>query len=313
MSDLNLPAIDSVAAELISVRDFIRYAVSRFNRAGLVHGHGAFTAYDEAVFMVLETLKLPVDQLEPYLEARLLPSERQALASIIHERVTTRKPAAYLTKRTYIQGVPFYVDERTIVPRSFIGELLFGEMFGGEQDFTLVDDVMDVERVLDLCTGSGCLAILAAKIFPESKVDAVDLSPDALEVAKINVADHALEDRVKLFNGDLFKPLKGKKYDLIISNPPYVDAEAMANLPEEYQAEPRMALVGGGDDGMDIVHRILKEAPKYLNEGGGLLVEVGTGRAALEEAYPDAEFLWLETELSFGEVFWITKDQLEEL
>lgn len=313
MSDLNLPAIDSVAAELISVRDFIRYAVSRFNRAGLVHGHGAFTAYDEAVFMVLETLKLPVDQLEPYLEARLLPSERQALASIIHERVTTRKPAAYLTKRTYIQGVPFYVDERTIVPRSFIGELLFGEMFGGEQDFTLVDDVMDVERVLDLCTGSGCLAILAAKIFPESKVDAVDLSPDALEVAKINVADHALEDRVKLFNGDLFKPLKGKKYDLIISNPPYVDAEAMANLPEEYQAEPRMALVGGGDDGMEIVHRILKEAPKYLNEGGGLLVEVGTGRAALEEAYPDAEFLWLETELSFGEVFWITKDQLEEL
>ncbi|MQP66148.1 50S ribosomal protein L3 N(5)-glutamine methyltransferase [Niveispirillum sp. SYP-B3756] len=313
MSDLNLPAIDSVAAELISVRDFIRYAVSRFNRAGLVHGHGAFTAYDEAVFMVLETLKLPVDQLEPYLEARLLPAERQSLASIIHERVTSRKPAAYLTKRTYIQGVPFYVDERVIVPRSFIGELLFGEMFGGEQDFTLVDDVMDVERVLDLCTGSGCLAILAAKIFPEAKVDAVDLSPDALEVAKINVADHALEERVKLFNGDLFKPLKGKKYDLIISNPPYVDAEAMANLPEEYQAEPRMALVGGGDDGMDIVHRILKEAPKYLNEGGGLLVEVGTGRAALEEAYPDAEFLWLETEMSFGEVFWITKDQLEDL
>lgn len=313
MSDLSLPATNLVAAELSTVRDFIRYAVSRFNRAGLVHGHGAVTAYDEAAFIVLETLKLPVDQLEPYLDARLIPAERLALAEIIHQRVTTRKPAAYLTKRTYIQGVPFYVDDRVIVPRSFIGELLFGELFGGEQDFTLVDDVTEVEAVLDLCTGSGCLAILAAGIFPLAKVDAVDLSPDALEVAKINVADHNLGDRVKLYQGDLFKPLKGKKYDLIITNPPYVDAEAMADLPPEYQAEPRMALVGGGDDGMDIVHRILKDAPKHLNAGGGLLVEIGTGRAALEEAYPDAEFLWLETELSFGEVFWITREQLLEL
>ncbi len=313
MSDLSLPAAGTVAAELSTVRDFIRYAVSRFNRAGLVHGHGAFTAYDEAVFLVLETLKLPVDQLDPYLNAHLLQAERLALAEIINQRVTSRKPAAYLTKRTYIQGVPFYVDDRVIVPRSFIGELLFGELFGGEQDFTLVEDVTDVEKVLDLCTGSGCLAILAAKIFPLADVDAVDLSPDALEVAKINVADHGLEERVKLYQGDLFKPLKGKKYDLIISNPPYVDAEAMADLPPEYQAEPTMALVGGGKDGMDIVHRILKEAPKYLNPEGGILVEVGTGRAALEEAYPDAEFLWLETELSFGEVFWLTREQLLEL
>lgn len=310
MSDVALPPADRVAAELFTVRDFIRYAVSRFNRAGLVHGHGAVTAYDEAVFLVLETLKLPVEQLEPYLDARLMPGERHALAEIINLRVTSRKPAAYLTKRTYIQGVPFHVDERVIVPRSFIGELLFGELFGGEQDFTLVDDVTDVESVLDLCTGSGCLAILAAGIFPLATVDAVDLSPDALEVAKINVTDHGLEERVKLYHGDLFKPLKGKKYDLIISNPPYVDAEAMANLPPEYQAEPTMALVGGGTDGMDIVHRILKEAPKYLTNDGGLLVEVGTGRAALEEAYPDADFLWLETELSFGEVFWITRQQL---
>ncbi|WP_084438120.1 50S ribosomal protein L3 N(5)-glutamine methyltransferase [Niveispirillum irakense] len=310
MSDMALPPADRVAVELLTVRDFVRYAVSRFNRAGLVHGHGAVTAYDEAVFLVLETLKLPVDQLEPYLDARLMPGERHALAEIINLRVTSRKPAAYLTKRTYIQGVPFYIDERVIVPRSFIGELLFGELFGGEQDFTLVDDVTDVESVLDLCTGSGCLAILAASIFPLATVDAVDLSPDALEVAKINVADHGLEDRVKLYHGDLFKPLKGKKYDLIISNPPYVDAEAMENLPPEYQAEPTMALVGGGADGMDIVHRILKEAPKYLTNDGGLLVEVGTGRAALEEAYPDADFLWLETELSFGEVFWITRQQL---
>ncbi|MFV3074918.1 50S ribosomal protein L3 N(5)-glutamine methyltransferase [Niveispirillum fermenti] len=313
MTDPSLPATSTVAAELSTVRDFLRYAVSRFNRAGLVHGHGAVTAYDEAAFIVLETLKLPVDQLEPYLDARLIPAERLALAEIIHQRVITRKPAAYLTKRTYIQGVPFYVDDRVIVPRSFIGELLFGDLFGGEQDFTLVDDVTEVEKVLDLCTGSGCLAILAAGIFPLAQVDAVDLSPDALEVARINVTDHGLEDRVKLHQGDLFKPLKNRKYDLILTNPPYVDADAMKHLPPEYRAEPAMALAGGGEDGMDIVHRILKDAPKHLNPGGGLLVEIGTGRAALEEAYPDADFLWLETELSFGEVFWITREQLLEL
>jgi len=301
----------TAAAELVTVRDFLRHAVSRFATAELVHGHGATTAFDEAAFLVLESLRLPVDKLDPWLDAKLTGPERALLADLIDRRVTTRKPAAYLTNRTYIQGVPFYVDERCIVPRSFIGELLFSDMIGGD-DFTIVEDPTEVGRVLDLCTGGGSLAILAAMVFPDAVVDAVDLSKDALEVAKINVADHGLEDRVTLIHGDLFKPLKGRKYDLIITNPPYVDADAMAALPPEYRAEPEMALAGG-PDGLDIVRRILKEAPKYLTDEGGLLCEMGTGREILEEEYPDADFLWLETADSFGEVFWITKDQLEDL
>lgn len=306
------PTVDAAtaAAELSTVRDFLRHAVSRFTEAELVHGHGATTAFDEAAFLVLETLRLPVDKLDPWLDARLAAPERKAVAEIIEARVVTRKPAAYLTKRTYIQGVPFYVDERVIVPRSYIGELLFSDLFGGD-DFTLVEDPTEVGSVLDLCTGSGCLAILAAAVFPDATVDAVELSPDAFEVAKINVAEHGLEDRVTLFNGDLFKPLKTRKYDLIITNPPYVDAEAMAVLPPEYRHEPELALAAG-KDGLDVVRRILKEAPKHLNPGGGLLCEVGTGRAALEEAYPGLDFLWLETAESFGEVFWITREQLTE-
>ncbi|GAB3121213.1 50S ribosomal protein L3 N(5)-glutamine methyltransferase [Novispirillum itersonii] len=299
------------AADLKTVRDFIRYGVSRFNRADLTYGHGTTNAFDEAVFMVLETLKLPIDQLDPYLEARLTRSERQAVASIIDARVTTRKPAPYLTNSAYIQGVPFYVDERVIVPRSYIGELLFSEMFGGE-DFTLVEDPTDVTRVLDLCTGSGCLAILASQIFPDATVDAVDLSRDALDVAHRNVSDHGLEDRITLLHGDLFAPLKGRKYDLIITNPPYVDAEAMAALPPEFRHEPEMAL-GSGVDGFDIVRRILKTAAKHLTEDGGLICEFGTGREVLEEEFPDVDFLWLETANSFGEVFWLTRDQLADI
>ncbi|WP_119679535.1 50S ribosomal protein L3 N(5)-glutamine methyltransferase [Indioceanicola profundi] len=301
----------AAAAELRTVRDFIRHGVSRFRSADLFHGHGATTPFDEAVFLVLETLKLPVDQLDPYLDARLTAVERQALADIIEARVATRKPAAYLTQRTYIQGVPFYVDERAIVPRSYIGELLFSDIVGGEE-FTIVEDPGEVEKVLDLCTGSGCLAILAALVFPDAVVDAVDLSKDALEVAKINVADHGMEGRVNLIHGDLFKPLKGRKYDLIITNPPYVDADAMAALPPEYRAEPEMALAGG-PDGLDIVRRILKEAPKHLTADGGLLVEMGTGREILEEEFPDTDFLWLQTAESFGEVFWLSKEQLDDM
>lgn len=299
------------AAVLKTVRDYIRYAVSRFNRADLTYGHGTTNAYDEAVFMVLETLKLPIDQLDPYLDARLTLPERQAVAAIIDARVTTRKPAPYLTNTAYIQGVPFYVDERVIVPRSYIGELLFSDMFGGE-DFALVDDPTEVSRVLDLCTGSGCLAILASQIFPDAEVDAVDLSPAALEVARRNVTDHGLEDRITLLQGDLFAPLKGRKYDLIITNPPYVDAEAMAALPPEFRHEPEMALASGVD-GFDIVRRILKTAAKYLTEDGGLICEFGTGREVLEEEFPDVDFLWLETANSFGEVFWLTRDQLADI
>ncbi|CAO3400115.1 50S ribosomal protein L3 N(5)-glutamine methyltransferase [Azospirillum palustre] len=299
----------SAAAELSTIRDFLRYGVSRFNEADLDYGHGTTTAFDEAVFLVLESLHLPVDQLDPYLDSRLTAAEREAVASILHARIDTRKPAPYLLNKAYIQGIPFYVDERVIVPRSYIGELLFSDMFGGD-DFTLVEDPTSVERVLDLCTGSGCLAILAARIFPEAQVDAVDLSPDALEVAKRNVADSGFADRITLHQGDLFAPLKTRKYDVIITNPPYVDAEAMSALPPEFRAEPEMALAGG-DDGLDIVRRILKEAPKHLTPEGGLLCEFGTGREILEAEYPQLDFLWLQTANSFGEVFWLTRDQLK--
>lgn len=299
----------SAAAELSTIRDFLRYGVSRFNEADLDYGHGTTTAFDEAVFLVLESLHLPVDQLDPYMDARLTAAEREAVAGILHTRIDTRKPAPYLLNKAYIQGIPFYVDERVIVPRSYIGELLFSDMFGGD-DFTLVEDPTSVERVLDLCTGSGCLAILAARIFPEAQVDAVDLSPDALEVAKRNVADSGFGDRIALHQGDLFAPLKTRKYDVIITNPPYVDAEAMSALPPEFRAEPEMALAGG-DDGLDIVRRILKEAPKHLTPEGGLLCEFGTGREILEAEYPQLDFLWLQTANSFGEVFWLTRDQLK--
>nr|WP_246500720.1 50S ribosomal protein L3 N(5)-glutamine methyltransferase [Azospirillum rugosum] len=300
-----------------TIRDLIRYGVSRFNEADIDYGHGTSNAFDEAVFMVLEGLNLPIDQLEPYLDARLTTAERQKVAGLLHARVETRKPASYLLNKAYIQGIPFYVDERVIVPRSYIGEILFSGLIGGDDggdddvdDFTLVEDPTAVERVLDLCTGSGCLAILAARIFPEAQVDAVDLSADALEVAKRNVADSGYEDRITLHQGDLFAPLKNRKYDVIITNPPYVDADAMANLPPEFRHEPAMALASG-EDGLDIVRRILKEAPKHLTPEGGLLCEFGTGREILEAEYPNLDFFWVETANSFGEVFWLTRDQLK--
>nr|WP_211108154.1 50S ribosomal protein L3 N(5)-glutamine methyltransferase [Azospirillum sp. OGB3] len=297
------------ATELRTVRDLIRYGVSRFTEADLDYGHGTTNAHDEAVFMVLEGLSLPIDQLDPYVDARLTLAERRKVADLLHARVETRKPASYLLNKAYIQGIPFYVDERVIVPRSYIGEILFSDLIGGD-DFTLVEDPTEVERVLDLCTGSGCLAILAAQIFPEAQVDAVDLSADALEVAKRNVADSGFEDRIALHHGDLFAPLKNRKYDVIITNPPYVDAEAMAALPPEFRHEPQMALASG-EDGLDIVRRILKDAPKHLTPEGGLLCEFGTGREILEAEYPDLDFFWVETANSFGEVFWLTRDQLK--
>ncbi|WP_188259992.1 50S ribosomal protein L3 N(5)-glutamine methyltransferase [Azospirillum tabaci] len=305
---LDLTPADA-ATELRTVRDLIRYGVSRFNEADLDYGHGTTNAHDEAVFMVLEGLSLPIDQLDPYVDARLTLAERRKVADLLHARVETRKPASYLLNKAYIQGIPFYVDERVIVPRSYIGEILFSDLIGGD-DFTLVEDPTEVERVLDLCTGSGCLAILAAQIFPEAQVDAVDLSADALEVAKRNVTDSGFEDRIALHHGDLFAPLKNRKYDVIITNPPYVDAEAMAALPPEFRHEPEMALASG-EDGLDIVRRILKEAPKHLTPEGGLLCEFGTGREILEAEYPDLDFFWVETANSFGEVFWLTRDQLK--
>lgn len=298
----------TVADELVTVRDYWRHAISRFNAARLSYGHGTTTATDDAAFLVLDSLDLPIDTLDPFLDARLTSAERRLLAERIEARVTTRKPSAYLTGRSYIQGIRFLVDERVIIPRSFIGEILFSE-YDGEEDSLYLPDPNDVESVVDICTGSGCLAILAARIFPNAEVDAVDLSPDALDVARMNVAEHALEGRVTLHRGDLFAPLKGRTYDLVITNPPYVDHEEMAILPEEYRTEPAMAL-DGGPDGLDIVRRLLAEAPRHLNPGGGMICEIGTGRELLEEEFPDLDFFWLDTEESQGEVFWITAEAL---
>ena len=278
--------------------------MSRFRAAKLVHGHGTTSVIDEAAYLILETLSLPVDDINPWLDARLLAAERKALAAIIDKRVKTRKPAAYLTKRAYLQGVPFYVDERVIVPRSYIAELMAGDLLIGASH-SLIPVPHAVTSVLDLCTGSGCLAILATRLFPNAKVTAVDASADALAVARINVKDHDVQDRVELVRSDLFKALAGRKFDLIITNPPYVAEAEVKAFPPEHAHEPKMAHLGG-KDGLDLVRRILREAPSHLAKGGGLLCEIGTGQHILAAEYPDTDFLWLDAEESEGEVFWLT-------
>jgi ribosomal protein L3 glutamine methyltransferase len=301
----------AAASQLLTVRDFLRWSLSEFRAAKLSHGHGTTSAIDEAAFLILESLNLPVDDINPWLDARLLDTERARLAEVIRARVETRMPAAYLVKRAYIHGIPFFVDERVIVPRSYIGELMFSGVFGGE-DASLIEDTSLVTSVLDLCTGSGCLAILAAGLFPDADIDAADLSPDALDVARINVDDHAYQDRINLLQGDLFEAVDGRTYDLIITNPPYVAGDEVSAFPPEYGHEPIMAHMGG-DDGLDIVRRIINEAADHLNPGGGLLCEIGTGRELLVAEYPHLDFLWLDTEESQGEVFWITREQLTEI
>jgi ribosomal protein L3 glutamine methyltransferase len=299
--------------ELLTLLDFVRYAVSRFVEAELVFAHGTTDPVAEAAFLVCESLHLHPDQFENFANARVTAAEGKQILDLIARRVTTRKPAAYLVNKIYMRGLPFYVDERTIVPRSFIGELLDSH-FGGDADDedaggSLIDNPLAVETVLDLCTGSGCLAILASRNFPNAQIDAVDISKGAVEVAARNVGDYGLEDRVRLRRGDLFAPLKGKRYDLIISNPPYVDAEGMAALPRECRAEPKLAF-DGGPDGLDIVRRILNDAADHLTPQGGLLCEIGRGRGPLEAAFPQLPLLWLDTEESDGEVFWIAAADL---
>jgi ribosomal protein L3 glutamine methyltransferase len=297
------------AGELHTLFDYLRYAVSRFNAAQLVFAHGTTDPVAEAAFLICEALHLHPDQFESFANARVTAAEGKQILDLIERRVATRKPAAYLVNKVYMRGLPFYVDERTIVPRSFIGELLDSH-FGSDEDSTsLIGDPAEAESVLDLCTGSGCLAILAARHFPNAMVDAVDVSKDALDVAARNVADHGLEDRLTLHRGDLFKPLGGRRYDLIISNPPYVDAEGMASLPRECRAEPEIAF-DGGPDGLDIVRRILDEARQHLTPQGGLLCEIGRGRDNLEAACPNLPLLWLDTQDSEGEVFWIAAADL---
>lgn len=301
-----MPIAENLERDLITLRDWLRLAVSRFNAAGLAYGHGTATALDEAAYLLLHTLHLPVDQIEPWLDARLPMADRRAVHEIVERRIATRKPAPYLTNEAYVQGHSFYVDERVIVPRSYIGELL-GEGLAG-----VVSDPDALERVLDLGTGSGCLAVLAALAFASAKIDASDISRDALAVAARNVADYGLQERITLVQSDLFGALGDSRYDLILANPPYVSAAALAAFPPEYAAEPELAHAGGVD-GLDLVRRILAEAPDHLAANGTLVVEVGTGRDILETEYPCLPFLWLDTAESEGEVFALPAAALREV
>lgn len=287
---------------LVTLGDFFRLAVRRFRAARLAYGHGTTNAVDEAAFLVLEALRLPIHTLDPWLDLRPTPAERARLMTLIEARVALRMPAPYLLGAAYMHGVRFHIDKRALIPRSFIGDMLV-------QGSLPLGDPSKIRRVLDLCTGSGCLAILAALTFPRAKIDAVDLSAGALALARRNVATHRLGDRITLYRGDLFEPLEGKRYDLILTNPPYVDRRGMDRLPPEYRHEPRMALAAG-EDGLDLIHRILAEAPGHLTRNGALLCELGRGRRPLEKVYPRLPFLWLDTELSQGEVFWIARNDL---
>ena len=290
---------------LHTVRDFMRFAVSRFNQNRLYFGHGSANAWDEAAYLILHTLHLPLDQLDPYFDAHLTDSECAELHHIIQQRVERRIPAAYLTHHALLGAHSFYVDERVIIPRSFIAELLH------EQLSPWITDPEQVSSVLDMCTGSGCLAILSALAFPNARVDAVDLSSDALAVAARNVADYRLQEQVKLIESDMFARLDGQRYDLIISNPPYVDAKAMAELPEEYLHEPGMAL-RSGEDGLDATRTLLQQAARHLTDDGILIVEIGHNREALEDAYPDLPFTWLEVSAGDEYVFLLHRNDLTD-
>jgi ribosomal protein L3 glutamine methyltransferase len=298
--------------ELLTLLDFLRYAVSRFVEAELVFAHGTTDPVADAAFLICEALHLHPDQFEMFATARVTAAEGAKLLALIEWRVSSRKPSAYLVNKIYMRGLPFYVDERVIVPRSFSGELLVSHFGGADDDEApaLIVNPEAIERVLDLCTGSGCLAILASQSFPNAAVDAVDISRDALAVAARNVADYGLEDRISLYKGDLFAPLDDERYDLIISNPPYVDAQGMADLPRECRHEPKLAFDGGAD-GLDLVRRILRDAARHLNPNGGLLCEIGRGRELLDAAFPELPLLWLDTEDSAGEVFWIDTETLQ--
>ena len=288
-----------------TLRDLLRYAVTRFNSAGLFFGHGTNNAFDEAAYLLLHTLKLPLDKLDPFLDARLLPHEIENIQRVIELRATDRVPAAYLTNEAWLGDYRFYVDQRVIIPRSFIAELI------PEQFSPWISEPLEVRNVLDLCTGSACLPVMLADYFPNAMIDAVDISVDALAVAACNVADYGLAGRIMLIESDLYDKLEDKQYDLIISNPPYVNADSMSRLPPEYKHEPQMALAGG-EDGMDLVRRIVEGAAKLLTDEGVLIVEIGNEREHAEAAFPELELTWLSTSAGDDMVFLVTADQLKK-
>ena len=290
-------------SQLHTIRDLLRFAVSRFNQAGLFFGHGSASAFDEAVYLILHTLHLPPDQLEPFLDARLTDTEKEQVLQIIRRRVTDRIPAAYLTSQAWLGDFSFYVDERVIIPRSYIAGML------QEQLTPWIPEPAQVHTALDLCTGSGCLAILIAHAFGNATVDAADISADALAVATRNIQEYDLAQQITPIRSDLFSALSGRRYDLIISNPPYVDAAAMAALPAEYHHEPRQAL-SGGDDGLDLIRTLLDQAARHLTDHGLLIVEIGHNQTLLEQDFPHIPFTWLETGPDEGAVFLLERNQL---
>jgi ribosomal protein L3 glutamine methyltransferase len=293
------------STQFSTLRDLLRYAVTRFNTAELFFGHGSSNAFDEAAYLLLHTLKLPLDKLDPFLDARLLPEEIDSVLKVIERRATERVPAAYITNEAWLGDYRFYVDERVIVPRSFIAELI------PEQFSPWISDPDSVTDILELCTGSGCLPIMLADAFPNAQIDAVDISADALAVARRNVADYELQDRINLIESDLYAKVPKKKYDLIVTNPPYVNAGSMDKLPQEYRREPQIALAGGAD-GMDLVRKIVAGAAQRLTKNGVLIVEIGNEREHAEAAFPDLELAWLSTSAGDDMVFLLTAEQLKQ-
>lgn len=292
---------EEAVSELLTVRDMLRWAATQFEKADVFYGHGTDNAWDEAIAVVLPAIDLPLEINPNILDARLIEDEREDVVDAITRRVNEGIPAAYIHNQAYFNKLPFFVDERVIVPRSPIAELI-------EQDFEPFLK-KEPKTVLDMCTGSACIAVATAMQFEEAEVDAVDISPEALEVAEINVNAYGVDDRVKLIKSDLFQNLAKKHYDLIIANPPYVSAESVAELPEEYMSEPELALLAG-KDGLDCAVPILQQAADYLSDNGVLIMEVGEAQDALEEAYPQIPFTWLEFENGGEGVFAITKQQL---
>ena len=297
---------DDVLPYLRTIRDLIRWGASRMNEAGLHFGHGTDNAIDEAAALVLHALHLPPDLHAEYFQSRVTPPEQRAALDLLERRIVERKPAAYLTQRAWFMGLPFHVDERVLVPRSPLAELI-------ERHFApWLPDSRKVEHILDLGTGSGCIGIACAYAFSDARVDLVDVSADALEVARRNVAEHGLEDQVDVIQSDLFAALKGRRYDIIVSNPPYVGLAELDALPVEYRHEPRLGLAAG-EEGLDVVVAILRQAADYLKRDGVLIVEVGNAQYPLCEAFPDAPFTWLEFERGGQGVFLLNAAQLKRL
>ncbi len=297
---------EAVIKELSTIRDWIRYAVSQFETSEIFFGHGTDNAYDEAVWLIMRAMHLPMETLENFLDATLVRTERKKLMQLIDKRINENIPTAYLLKEAWLYDYQFYVDERVLIPRSFIAELLIRDLAPWIEYPELI------QSAADLCTGSGCLGVLLAHSFPNAQIDVVDISADAIDVCNINIEKHGVQEQVTAIQSDMFSNLQGKEYNLIISNPPYVDADAMAALPKEYRQEPQLAL-GSGEAGLDHTHTLLQQAADYLSEEGLLIVEIGHNREALEAAYPNVVFNWLEVSAGNAFVFMLTKAQLEAI